>query len=68
MSFDVWFYLGCFREAPQLAAVLKEMKDGLDKVRSKVQTITAKVEISPFVRAFEACCSPKYEHIFTFEL
>ena len=31
------------REAPQLAALLKEMKDGLDIVRSKVDALTAKV-------------------------
>jgi hypothetical protein len=31
------------REAPQLAALLKEMKGGLDTVRSKVQALTAKV-------------------------
>lgn len=68
LSFDVLFYLGCFREAPQLGALLKEMKDGLDVVRSKVQAITAKVKISSFAWAFEACCSPKHEHIFTFKL
>ncbi|CAB4297815.1 unnamed protein product [Prunus armeniaca] len=31
-------------EAPQLAAVLKEMKEGLDTVRIKVQALTAKVK------------------------
>ena len=32
-----------YREASQLVAVLKEMKEGLDAVRSKVQALTAKV-------------------------
>ncbi|CAK7347283.1 unnamed protein product [Dovyalis caffra] len=32
------------QEAPQLATVLKEMKEGLDTVRSKVQALTAKVK------------------------
>ena len=32
-----------YREASQLAAVLKEMKEGLDAVRGKVQALTAKV-------------------------
>ncbi|PON72634.1 hypothetical protein PanWU01x14_064000 [Parasponia andersonii] len=31
------------REAPQLATSLKEMKDGIDVVRRKVQALTAKV-------------------------
>nr|XP_010923898.1 neuroguidin isoform X2 [Elaeis guineensis] len=31
------------REAPQLVKVLKEMKDGLDAVRSKVETLTQKI-------------------------
>ena len=31
------------REAPQLATVLREMKEGLDVVRSKVEALTAKV-------------------------
>ncbi|KAF8024735.1 hypothetical protein BT93_F1803 [Corymbia citriodora subsp. variegata] len=31
------------REAPQLAAVLKEMKEGLDTVKAKVQALTAKI-------------------------
>lgn len=34
------------KESPQLATVLKEMKDGLDIVRSKVQALTAKVKES----------------------
>lgn len=33
----------CPREAPQLTMVLKEMKEGLDKVKSKVKDLTAKV-------------------------
>lgn len=32
------------KEAPQLTALLKEMKDGLDAVRSKVEALTAKVK------------------------
>lgn len=32
------------KEAPQLAASLKEMKEGLDAVRSKVQTLITKVK------------------------
>ncbi|KAG8373171.1 hypothetical protein BUALT_Bualt12G0143300 [Buddleja alternifolia] len=32
------------REAPQLAAVLKEMKEGLDNVRNKIQALTDKVK------------------------
>ncbi|KAK2659949.1 hypothetical protein Ddye_006482 [Dipteronia dyeriana] len=32
------------KEAPQLAAVLKDMKDGLDAVRSKVQALITKVK------------------------
>lgn len=31
------------REAPQLTAVLKEMKEGLDAVRTKVEALTPKV-------------------------
>lgn len=34
------------RETPQLVALLKEMKDGLDTVRSKVQGLTQKVKQS----------------------
>ena len=45
---DFFFFCMCVcvcrcREAPQLAALLKEMKGGLDTVRSKVQALTAKV-------------------------
>lgn len=36
-------FLFLFREAPQLAAVLKEIKEGLDTVKAKVQALTAKV-------------------------
>lgn len=36
---------GSLREAPQLASVLREMKEGLDVVRSKVEALTAKVPI-----------------------
>lgn len=32
-----------FRDSPQLVALLKEMKDGLDVVRSKVDVLTQKV-------------------------
>ncbi|PON38196.1 Sas10/Utp3/C1D, partial [Parasponia andersonii] len=35
-------------EAPQLVTLLKEMKDGLDAVRSKVQALTAKVKADQF--------------------
>jgi len=38
--------LSC-REAPQLAALLSEMKEGLDTVRRKVQSLTANVS-GPF--------------------
>ncbi|XP_028547500.1 neuroguidin isoform X2 [Dendrobium catenatum] len=34
------------RETPQLVSLLKEMKDGLDTVRSKVQALTEKVKQS----------------------
>ncbi|KAL4358883.1 hypothetical protein AHAS_Ahas08G0021900 [Arachis hypogaea] len=33
-----------FREAPHLAALLKEMKEGLDTVNRKIQSLTAKVK------------------------
>jgi hypothetical protein len=33
------------REAPQLIALLKEMKEGLDAVRSKIEGLTTKVGI-----------------------
>ncbi|XP_015579778.1 neuroguidin-B isoform X1 [Ricinus communis] len=39
------------KEAPQLAALLKEMKDGLDTVRSKVDALTAKVKANNFLTA-----------------
>ncbi|XP_010923896.1 uncharacterized protein [Elaeis guineensis] len=39
------------REAPQLVKVLKEMKDGLDAVRSKVETLTQKVRQKQFPTA-----------------
>ncbi|XP_058081190.1 uncharacterized protein LOC131229297 [Magnolia sinica] len=39
------------KEAPQLVALLKEMKDGLDVVRSKVQALTAKVKENHFPTA-----------------
>ncbi|THG07275.1 hypothetical protein TEA_001865 [Camellia sinensis var. sinensis] len=38
-------------EAPRLAAVLKEMKEGLDMLRSKVQALTAKVREDHFPTA-----------------
>lgn len=39
-----WFViLTGLREAPQLASVLREMKEGLDVVRNKVEALTAKV-------------------------
>lgn len=39
------------REAPQLVKVLKEMKDGMDVVRSKVETLTQKVRQKQFPTA-----------------
>ncbi|XP_010488071.1 PREDICTED: neuroguidin-like [Camelina sativa] len=36
------------KEAPQLASVLREMKNGLDVVRSKVEDLTAKVKANSF--------------------
>ncbi|KAI3988690.1 hypothetical protein MKX01_027054 [Papaver californicum] len=36
------------KEAPQLCALLKEMKEGLDLVRSKVQALTLKVKENQF--------------------
>lgn len=39
------------KEAPQLVSLLKEMKDGLDTVRSKVQALTAKVRADQFPTA-----------------
>ncbi|GAB4839524.1 hypothetical protein Ancab_029050 [Ancistrocladus abbreviatus] len=39
------------REVPQLAALLKEMKDGLDIVTTKVQALTAKVKAKEFPTA-----------------
>ncbi|KAF3607317.1 hypothetical protein DY000_02044691, partial [Brassica cretica] len=38
-------------EAPQLATVLGEMKDGLDVVRSKVEALTAKVKADSYPTA-----------------
>lgn len=34
-----------FREGPRLVALLKEMKEGLDLVRSKVKVLTQKVYV-----------------------
>ncbi|XP_031389886.1 neuroguidin-B isoform X1 [Punica granatum] len=39
------------KEAPQLAAVLKEIKEGLDKVKSKVKDLTAKVKANQYPTA-----------------
>ncbi|KAK9270342.1 hypothetical protein L1049_025921 [Liquidambar formosana] len=39
------------KEAPQLVALLKEMKEGLDAVRSKVQALTAKVKANHYPTA-----------------
>ncbi|KAH6778044.1 Sas10/Utp3/C1D family [Perilla frutescens var. hirtella] len=36
------------RESPQLVALLKEMKEGLDNVRSKIQALTDKVKAGNF--------------------
>uniref|UniRef100_A0A1J3CTT8 Neuroguidin n=1 Tax=Noccaea caerulescens TaxID=107243 RepID=A0A1J3CTT8_NOCCA len=38
-------------EAPQLASVLREMKEGLDVVRSKVEALTAKVKANSYPTA-----------------
>lgn len=37
------------RESPQLIAVLKEMKEGLDTVTNKIQALTAKVRVSSLI-------------------
>ncbi|GFY96063.1 Sas10/Utp3/C1D family [Actinidia rufa] len=59
-AYDVWlirvekinFYTSRLQlEAPQLAALLKEMKEGLDTVRNKVQSLTAKVKANQFPTA-----------------
>ncbi|KAF3447268.1 hypothetical protein FNV43_RR12448 [Rhamnella rubrinervis] len=47
----MYFYCFCFREKPQLVALLKEMKDGLDLVRHKVQALTVKVKSNQFPTA-----------------
>ncbi|KAJ8762525.1 hypothetical protein K2173_007964 [Erythroxylum novogranatense] len=39
------------KEAPQLVGVLKEMKDGLDALRTKVEDLTAKVKANRFPTA-----------------
>ncbi|KAJ6827597.1 neuroguidin [Iris pallida] len=39
------------RDAPQLVSLLKEMKDGLDAVRSKVQALTIKVKENQLLTA-----------------
>ncbi|XP_062177302.1 uncharacterized protein LOC133882204 [Alnus glutinosa] len=39
------------KEAPQLTALLKEMKEGLDAVRSKIEVLTAKVKANHFPTA-----------------
>ncbi|KAM1465580.1 hypothetical protein ACFX15_043422 [Malus domestica] len=39
------------QEALQLAALLREMKEGLDTVRAKVQALTAKVKANNYPRA-----------------
>ncbi|KAI4339774.1 hypothetical protein MLD38_024680 [Melastoma candidum] len=39
------------RDAPQLATVLKEMKEGLDKVNARVRDLTSKVKASQFPTA-----------------
>ncbi|XP_057783503.1 uncharacterized protein LOC131001203 isoform X2 [Salvia miltiorrhiza] len=36
------------RESPQLVALLKEMKEGLDNVRSKIESLTSKVKAGNF--------------------
>jgi hypothetical protein len=44
MTFIAFSVCRC-REAPQLTALLKEMKEGLDAVRSKIEGLTTKVGI-----------------------
>lgn len=39
------------KESPQLVALLKEMKDGLDDVRNKVKALTSKVKENHFATA-----------------
>ncbi|XP_020103655.1 neuroguidin-like [Ananas comosus] len=43
-SDDTQILTRCREEGPRLLAVLKEMKDGLDAVRSKVEALTLKVK------------------------
>ncbi|OAY65330.1 Neuroguidin [Ananas comosus] len=43
-SDDMQMLTRCREEGPRLLAVLKEMKDGLDAVRSKVEALTLKVK------------------------
>ena len=45
--------MNSLREASQLTALLKEMKDGLDTVTNKVQALTAKV------RTFSVSANPR---------
>lgn len=40
--FSLFLYL-VYSEAPQLFALLKEMKEGLDSIRSKIQSLTVQV-------------------------
>jgi hypothetical protein len=42
-GYPIAFYFCRCREAPQLTALLKEMKEVLDAVRSKIEVLTAKV-------------------------
>lgn len=43
-------------QSPQLLAVLKEMKSGLDTVRAKVQALTQKVSCDPQSLIFLHIC------------
>lgn len=52
--FNQFIYCVC-REASQLAALLKEMKEGLDTVRRKIQSLTAKVGCTFFASSFTLC-------------
>ena len=58
-TFSYWsrfVILTGLREAPQLATLLREMKEGLDVVRSKVEALTAKVPSLVFAASYNIIC------------